>query len=76
MNGAEFLRVLKTNARLRKIPVTVLTTSEEERDRSECFDLGVAGYMLKPVDYSRFIEIIRTIDRYWTLSKLSSPERP
>jgi CheY-like chemotaxis protein len=76
MNGAEFLRVLKTNTRLRKIPVTVLTTSEEERDRNECFDLGVAGYMLKPVDYNRFIEVVRTLDQYWTLSKLASPERP
>lgn len=76
MNGTEFLRELKSNPRLRRIPVTVLTTSEEERDRTECFDLGVAGYMLKPVDYTQFIEVVRTIDQYWTLSQLAELERP
>jgi DNA-binding response OmpR family regulator len=48
----------------------VLTTSEEEQDRVNSFDLGIAGYMIKPVDYQKFVEVVRAIDLYWTLSKL------
>lgn len=65
------LREAKAEPCLRKIPVVVLTTSEEERDRAESFNLGVAGYMLKPVDYNQFIDVVRIIDLYWTLSKLA-----
>jgi len=70
MNGIEFLRVVKLDRRLRKIPVIILTTSEEERDRVNSFDLGVAGYMVKPVDYKKFVDVVQTISLYWTLSKL------
>lgn len=70
MGGIEFLRAAKAEAGLRRIPVVVLTTSEEQRDKVESFDLGVAGYMRKPVDYHQFVETIRTIDAYWTVSEL------
>jgi len=70
MNGLEFLQVVKQDLELRRIPVVVLTSSREEQDRVESFDLGVAGYMLKPVDYQQFVEIVRAIDLYWTLSQL------
>ena len=72
MNGIEFLRVAKQEDALRRIPVVVLTTSKEEEDKLRSFDLGVAGYMLKPVDYRQFVEVVRTIDLYWTLSELPS----
>jgi CheY-like chemotaxis protein len=70
MNGIEFLRVVKQDEQLKRIPVVVLTTSEEEQDKIESFNLGVAGYMLKPVDYLQFVEVVRAIDLYWTLSEL------
>jgi CheY-like chemotaxis protein len=70
MNGIEFVQALKDDAGLKRIPVVVLTSSREEQDRIESFNLGVAGYMLKPVDYLQFVEVIRTIDLYWTLSEL------
>jgi CheY-like chemotaxis protein len=70
MNGIEFLSVIKKDAELKKIPVVVLTTSIEEDDKVKSFNLGVAGYMHKPVDYMQFVEVIRTIDLYWTLSEL------
>ena len=70
MNGLEFLKEVKKDEILRRIPVVVLTTSEEEQDRVGSFDLGVAGYMIKPVDYQQFVEVVRTIDLYWTLSEL------
>lgn len=70
MNGIEFLRIAKTDPALRRIPVVVLTTSREEEDKLNSFDLCVAGYMLKPVDYQKFVEVVKTIDLYWTLSEL------
>jgi CheY-like chemotaxis protein len=71
MNGIEFLHVAKGNEDLKRIPVIVLTTSKDEQDRVNSFDLGVAGYMIKPVDYLQFVEVVRAIDLYWTLSELS-----
>lgn len=69
MNGIEFLQVIKQHAEWRRIPVVVLTTSNEEEDKIASFDLSVAGYMAKPVDYQKFVDAMRTIDAYWTLSE-------
>ena len=70
MTGMEFLRMIKIDKEFKRIPVVVLTTSKDERDKIESFELGVAGYMVKPVDYHCFIEVIRTLNQYWTLSEL------
>lgn len=71
MGGIEFLRVVKADGHpLRRTPVVVLTTSEEQQDKLESFNLGVAGYIRKPVDYQRFVETMRTINAYWTVSEL------
>lgn len=70
MNGVELLRHLKQDERLRRIPALVLTTSKDERDRLSTFDLSVAGYMIKPVEYPQFVEVVRSINLYWTLSEL------
>ncbi len=72
MNGTEFMKIVKADEALRKIPIIVLTTSNSEQDISKSFELGAAGYMVKSVDYKKFMEIIKTIDLYWTLSKLPS----
>jgi len=69
MDGIEFLRVVKADEILKPIPVVVLTSSSEEQDRAESFGLGVAGYMLKPVNYRQFVEVVKAIDLYWTLSE-------
>lgn len=70
MNGLEFLKSIKNNDKLKRFPVIILTTSKEDQDKLESFNLGVAGYMIKPVDYQKFVEVIKTIDSYWTLSEL------
>jgi len=70
MNGIEFLTAVKTDPAFKKIPVVVLTTSSEQRDVVESFRLSVAGYIIKPVDYRNFVEAMRTINMYWTLSEL------
>lgn len=71
MGGIEFLRAVKGNGLdLKRIPVVVLTTSEEQQDKVESFNLCVAGYIRKPVDYQRFVETMRTINAYWTVSEM------
>jgi CheY-like chemotaxis protein len=70
MNGLEFLKAVKNDDKLKRIPIVVLTTSEEQQDKINSFDLGVAGYMAKPVDYRQFVEVMRSIDAYWTISEM------
>jgi CheY-like chemotaxis protein len=70
MNGIEFLKIAKADDLLKEIPVVVLTTSKSDEDRVETFGLSVAGYMIKPTDYMKFVETIKVIDLYWTLSEL------
>jgi len=70
MNGVEFLKIVKVDETLKKIPIVVLTTSTEEQDVAESFKLGAAGYMVKSVDYEKFVDIVRAIDVYWSLSEL------
>ena len=72
MDGIEFLKIVKSDQSLRPIPVIVLTTSKNAHDILESFELSVAGYMVKPVDYSQFVRIIETVTRYWTLSRIPS----
>ena len=74
MNGIEFLKIVKADPSLKRIPVVVLTTSNEERDIVESFRSSVAGYIVKPVDYTEFVEAMRTVDLYWTLSELPDDE--
>lgn len=70
MNGIEFLKIIRSDDHLKILPVVVLTTSKEEQDKVNSFKLGVAGYMIKPVDYKQFVEVIRTINLYWLLSEV------
>ena len=70
MDGIEFLKIAKADEGLKKIPVVMLTTSKEEQDVVESFKLGVAGYIVKPADYKKFVDAIRTINLCWTLSEL------
>ena len=69
-NGVEFLRIAKKDDKLKQLPVVILTTSHEEMDRIDTFSLGIAGYMVKPVDYKQFVEVVKAIKMYWSLSEL------
>lgn len=70
MNGIEFLKIIKNNEAHKSIPVVVLTTSKEEQDKLSSYNYSVAGYIIKPVDYMQFLEAVKTIRMYWTLSEL------
>ncbi len=67
MNGIEFLNVLRQDPKLKSTPVIVLTTSDQERDRVEAYNLHVAGYILKPVTFAKFVEVVKALNHYWTL---------
>lgn len=69
MGGIEFLRELRQDADLKSTPVVVLTTSNEEKDRVEAYNLNVAGYILKPVTLASFVETMAALNRYWTLNE-------
>lgn len=74
MNGLDFLAVMKHDLDLKPIPVVVLTTSKTEQDKIESFNLGVSGYMVKPLDYLQLVEIVKTVHLYWTYSELPNQE--
>jgi CheY-like chemotaxis protein len=67
MNGIEFLRELRADPSLQLTPVVVLSTSNDERDRIDAYNLNVAGYLLKPVTFINFVEVMAALNKYWTL---------
>jgi CheY-like chemotaxis protein len=70
MSGIEFLRTLRADPELRSTTVVVLTTSNDDRDKVNAYDLNVAGYLLKPVTFSNFCEVMAALNRYWALVEL------
>jgi CheY-like chemotaxis protein len=70
MGGIEFLHELRADPTLRMTPVIVLTTSNEDRDRVEAYQLNVAGYILKPVTFANFADTMATLNKYWMLCEL------
>jgi CheY-like chemotaxis protein len=70
MSGIEFLRELRSDPALQLTPVVVLTTSNDERDKIEAYNLNVAGYLLKPVTFINFVEVMAALNKYWTLVEL------
>ena len=67
VDGIEVLRRIKSDERLKIIPVVVLTSSKEERDILESYNLGVNAYIVKPVDFDKFVKAIAEIGFFWLL---------
>jgi CheY-like chemotaxis protein len=70
MNGINFLKIIKNDDELKQIPVIVITTSKNERDKMDSFEFSVAGYIIKSADYKKFVESLKILNLYWTLSEL------
>lgn len=70
MNGIEFLRELRNDPALAPTPVVVLTTSNNDRDKIDAFNLNVAGYLVKPVTFAEFSELMVTLNKYWTFVEM------
>lgn len=73
VDGIEVLRAIRADARTRMIPVVVLTSSREERDIVDTYKLGVNSYIVKPVDFEKFVGVVSEIGFYWLL--LNQPPR-
>ena len=74
VNGMEVLQAVKTDPRTRAIPVIVLTSSKEERDLVNTYQLGVNSYIQKPVNFSQFQDVIQKLGMYWLLVNRKPPE--
>ena len=76
VNGHEVLRRLRADMRTRRVPVVVLTTSQEEVDVVASYDHGANGFVRKPVDFLEFVELVRTLGQYWLRVNVSPTQRP
>lgn len=70
VNGIEFLNILKKDNALRYIPTIVLTTSNNEKDLLECYKIGIAGYVIKPLKYEAYVSKIEKLLAYWSINEL------
>jgi CheY-like chemotaxis protein len=67
LDGVQVLRQLKSDEKLRSVPVVILTSSREERDLAECYRLGVNAYVVKPVRFTEFVQVVKGIGVFWAL---------
>lgn len=67
VDGLEVLRQIKAHERLRSVPIVVLTTSADNQDVRRAYELGVNSYIVKPVDFDKFVEVASQIEVYWTV---------
>jgi len=69
MNGLEFLKVLKTNPKLKYIPIVILSTSNNHSDLKESYEIGAAGYIVKPLKYEDYANKIKRLIAYWEINE-------
>jgi len=74
VDGLEVLRRIRADERTRRLPVVVLTSSKEDRDLTESYNLGVNSYVCKPVDFNQFIEAVRQLGLYWLVLNETPPQ--
>jgi len=67
VDGLEVLAQLKSDATMRIVPVVVLTSSREEPDLTRCYELGVNAYVVKPIDFSEFVQAVRQVGLFWAV---------
>ncbi len=72
--GLEVLRRIRSDARLRRLPVVILTSSNEERDLAAGYDLGVNSYIRKPVDFKQFLDAVQQLGLYWLVLNEPAPK--
>ena len=76
VDGLEVLRRIKADPRTQMIPVVVLTSSREDRDIVESYKLGVNSYIVKPVDFEKFVQAVEHLGLYWLLLNEAPPKTP
>jgi CheY-like chemotaxis protein len=74
VDGMEVLRQVKADPDLKTVPVVVLTSSREDRDLVESYDLGVNAYVVKPVDFHEFIDAVKEVGLFWSIINVPPPK--
>ena len=74
LNGIEVLRQMKSDPVLKRVPVVMLTSSKEEPDLAACYDLGVNAYVVKPVDFTQFVDAVKQVGAFWAVLNEPPPE--
>jgi len=67
MDGIEVLEAIRSNEKLKTLPVVMLTSSRQEPDLKKCYDLGVNAYVVKPVDFKDFLDAVKQIGLFWAM---------
>ena len=75
MDGLEVLRQIKSDPALRHVPVVMLTSSREEKDLVESYDLGVNAFVVKPVNFDQFLQAIRALGMFWAIVNEPPPAK-
>ena len=70
INGIEFLSILKESDELKHIPTIILTTSSNNKDLLQCYKIGIAGYIIKPLKYNDYVDKIKKVLEYWSINQL------
>jgi two-component system, response regulator len=74
VDGLEVLRQIRADKRTRRLPVVILTTSQEEQDMAASYDLGVNSYIRKPVDFNQFVQAVQHLGLYWLVLNETPPK--
>lgn len=74
VNGIDVLKKVKADEKLRRIPIIMLTVSKRDEDIIRSYDLGVNSYIIKPVEFDKFVETIKNIELYWLLTNIPPVE--
>lgn len=70
LNGIDFLKILKNDEQLNHIPTIIFTTSNNHRDIAECYKIGIAGYVIKPLKYDDYLVLVKKTLDYWSCNEL------
>jgi two-component system response regulator len=74
VGGLEVLKQIRSNPRTKRLPVVILTSSDEDKDIESCYDSGVNSYIRKPIDFDQFGECVKQLGLYWLVLNMSPPE--
>lgn len=74
VNGLEILEKIKVKPSLKRIPVVILTSSKDESDRARSYDSGVNSYLVKPVSFEGFLEVVKELAEYWLVLNVAPPD--
>lgn len=75
VSGLEVLKQIRSSPRTNRLPVVILTSSDEDQDIAACYDSGVNSYIRKPIDFDQFTECVKQLGLYWLVLNMRPPEK-